>query len=64
MSDQVVYEILLINLSIFYLDNKNVPEAEGATKSFEINMRSPLILRNGFQWIICLEKEYAKVFFA
>ncbi|MEK7718423.1 MAG: CHAT domain-containing tetratricopeptide repeat protein [Bacteroidota bacterium] len=63
MSDQVVYEILLINLSIFYLDNKNISEAERCNKkSFEINMRSPF---NFKKWIssglICLEKkEYAK----
>ena len=63
MSNQEVYEILLINLSIFYLDNKNISEAERCNKkSFEINIHSP---HNYNKWIssglICLEKrEYAK----
>jgi len=63
MSDQEVYEILLINLAIFYLDNKNITEAERCNKkSFEIKPHSPF---NFKKWIssglICFDKkEYAK----
>ena len=63
MSDQVAYEILLINLTVFYLDNKNIQEAEKCNKkSFEINLNKSL---NYNKWahsgLICLEKkEYDK----
>ncbi len=63
MSDQLVYENLLINLTIFHLDNKNISEAEKFNKkSFEINLNRSL---NFKKWtssgLICLEKkEYLK----
>jgi CHAT domain-containing protein len=48
ISDQEVYEILLINLATFYLDNKNISEAEKCNKkSFEIMKVSP---RNHIKW--------------
>ncbi len=59
LSDQKVYEILLMNLTLFYLDNKNIPEAEKFNnRSFEINKRSPL---NFKKWtssgLICFQKK-------
>ena len=63
MANQVEYEILLMNLTLFYLDNKNIPEAEKFNnKSIEINRKSVL---NFKKWnssgLICLaKKEYAK----
>jgi CHAT domain-containing protein len=59
LSDQKVYEILLMNLALFYLDNKNIPEAEKFNeRSFEINRRSAL---NFKKWtssgLICFQKK-------
>jgi len=63
ISDQLVYDNLLINLTLFYLDNKNVGEAEKLNnRSIEINRTSVL---NFKKWnssgLICLaKKEYEK----
>jgi CHAT domain-containing protein len=63
MSNQVVYEILLANLALFYLDNKNISEAENCIKkSFALNSNSP---RNFNKWtsrglIFFAKKEYEK----
>ncbi|MCX6221860.1 MAG: CHAT domain-containing protein [Bacteroidia bacterium] len=59
MSDQQVYEILLMNLTLFYLDNKKISEAEKFNdKSIELNKKSPL---NFKKWtssgLICFEKK-------
>jgi CHAT domain-containing protein/Tfp pilus assembly protein PilF len=59
LSDQKVYEILLMNLALFYLDNKNIPEAEKFNeRSFEINKKSP---QNFKKWttsgLICFQKK-------
>ncbi len=58
MSNQAEYESLLINLTIFYLDNKNIAEAEKwNNKSFEINPQS---ISNFKKWnssgLICFAK--------
>jgi CHAT domain-containing protein len=63
ISDQVFYEILLANLALFYLDNKNISEAEKSIKkSFALNSKSP---RNFQKWntsgmIYLAKKEYEK----
>ena len=63
MADQVEYEILLMNLTLFYLDNKNIGEAEKLNnRSIEINRKSVL---NFKKWnssgLICLaKKEYER----
>ena len=59
MEDQTPHESLLINLSQFFLDNKNISEAERyCKKSFEIKPVSPLNFNKlTTSGLICFEKK-------